>query len=141
MTREPDIVKIGAIILDDAGRLLIAKPRSNEFWLFVGGKLEAGESAEECLRRELREELDVGLADAPEHYLTSPIEPAAGDTRGRTVQIHAYRVGILGEPVASSEIERIHWLTADDFRAERFKLGSVLAEHLIPRLIEERLVA
>lgn len=140
MTLGPDIVKIGAIILDEAGRLLIAKPRTNEFWLFVGGKLEASESAEECLKRELREELDVELADTPEHYLTSPIELAAGDARGRTVQIHAYRVRILGAPVASSEIERIHWLTASDFRAERFKLGSVLAEHLIPRLIAERLL-
>ncbi len=57
-----------AIIRDASGRYLIARRRPGShlagMWEFPGGKRHAGETLEECLRRELHEELgatfDVG---------------------------------------------------------------------------------
>lgn len=50
-------------ILKRGGRVLICQRRAgqaHEFkWEFPGGKVEAGESPEEALRRELREELAI----------------------------------------------------------------------------------
>lgn len=60
-------VSAGLVMYD--GKLLIAqrkKGKSLEYkWEFPGGKREAGESLEECLQRELQEELhlDVKVGD------------------------------------------------------------------------------
>jgi len=61
------IVHAAAIILVDKDkRVLIAKRPSTaeimpDFWEFPGGKMEEGETPEQCLNREVKEELGVDL--------------------------------------------------------------------------------
>ena len=56
-------VIVTAAILRHEGRILLTQRpddcRHGGLWEFPGGKLEAGETPEECLHRELREELDL----------------------------------------------------------------------------------
>lgn len=133
---KPDILKSGAIILKDK-KLLITKPKNKDFWIFVGGKPNDNESLEEALKREIFEELSVNIVGKPNLYLKSPIEKAAGNKEGKTVQIFAFEVEIDEEPKASSEIEKIHWISREEFERGEFKLGSILQEHTIPRLIAD----
>ncbi|GBF34075.1 hypothetical protein DCCM_3187 [Desulfocucumis palustris] len=53
-----------ALILDN-DRVLLAQRKSGAQqslkWEFPGGKLEAGETPEECLAREIKEELDIDI--------------------------------------------------------------------------------
>ena len=55
-----------AIISNEEGSLLIARRKPNKaqggMWEFPGGKLEHGETAAECLRRELLEEMNIDIA-------------------------------------------------------------------------------
>ncbi|MEB3103548.1 8-oxo-dGTP diphosphatase MutT [Ferviditalea candida] len=55
-----------AIIENEQGQILIARRRAGKsqagLWEFPGGKLEPGESAEACLRRELLEEMNIVIA-------------------------------------------------------------------------------
>lgn len=58
------IVLVGAVaLIDGDGRILLAKRRETGFlgglWEFPGGKLETGETPEETVIRELREELGI----------------------------------------------------------------------------------
>jgi 8-oxo-dGTP diphosphatase len=59
-----DVIVVGAAIIED-GRLLAAQriepPEVAGWWEFPGGKVEAGESDEDALVRECREELGVEI--------------------------------------------------------------------------------
>ena len=58
------IVVIAGIIIKD-GKVLLAKRGSNQKmagkWEFPGGKLEKGETHQQCLERELKEELNIDV--------------------------------------------------------------------------------
>ncbi|HNS15886.1 MAG TPA: NUDIX domain-containing protein, partial [Syntrophorhabdaceae bacterium] len=55
---------VTAAIIEKDGRVLIAKRKraySGYLWEFPGGKMEEGESLEECLKREIEEELGIEI--------------------------------------------------------------------------------
>lgn len=58
-----EMIKVTAAILEIDGKILIAKRKKDdplkEKWEFPGGKVEPNETPEECLVRELEEELDI----------------------------------------------------------------------------------
>ncbi|HEC76494.1 MAG TPA: NUDIX domain-containing protein [Thermoplasmatales archaeon] len=55
----PLMLVTAGIILKE-GKILIAK-RDEEKWEFPGGKVENGEEIKECLKRELKEELNINI--------------------------------------------------------------------------------
>ncbi len=69
MAEQPIMIGVGAVIEDDAGRVLLVKhiPERGGFWqdkwICPGGKLEPGETIQEGIKREVREEtrLEIDL--------------------------------------------------------------------------------
>ncbi|HUU00734.1 MAG TPA: 8-oxo-dGTP diphosphatase MutT [Myxococcota bacterium] len=63
---------VAGLIRDSQGRALITQRRPQAFmplkWEFPGGKVEAGESDQEALNRELKEELDIDV-QVCEHFM------------------------------------------------------------------------
>ena len=62
--RAPVDVAVGVLIDGDGRFLLTSRPEGKVyagFWEFPGGKLEAGETIEQALRRELHEELGITI--------------------------------------------------------------------------------
>ena len=63
-TRTPVDVAVG-VLIDARGRFLLTSRPAGKvyagYWEFPGGKLEAGESVAQALRRELHEELGINI--------------------------------------------------------------------------------
>ena len=98
-----------AVIVADGGRVLAAlRPRGRSLggkWEFPGGKVEAGESAAEALRRELQEELSivasVGQALAVVNY----------DYAEFSIELHPFLVEIAEGIPHPHEHEELRWVT------------------------------
>lgn len=67
-------VAVGILISQENQLLLTSRPMGKpmaSYWEFPGGKLEAGESVEEALRRELKEELGITIQQAHPWMVTT----------------------------------------------------------------------
>lgn len=73
-SQSPNKKFIAAAIIEQNGKILIAQRAKNDAlfgkWEFPGGKVEAGETLHECLKRELFEELNIH-AEVGEYFCTS----------------------------------------------------------------------
>ena len=92
-------VEVAAGLIFRDGQLLIARrhPESHlgGLWEFPGGKREPNESFEECLRRELREELGIEI------QVGERFESLTHDYPDRTVHLEFFQCQLAaGEPQA-----------------------------------------
>jgi mutator protein MutT len=89
------VIVVAAVIERDDAFLLTRRQRGvhlEGMWEFPGGKVHAGESHDDALRRELREELDVDVE------LRDQVFEITHDYGDRTITLHFYRCLLSGEP-------------------------------------------
>lgn len=139
--QNPDLVEIAGLPIDEQNRLLIVKWKNKPVWFSLGGILEEGESEEECLLREIREELDADLIGEIKHFCDTPIEIAAG-RNDTTIIIKFYLVNLPEKlQVDNKEIEAYKWLSKNDYEEllsdRTIEIGSGLVKHAIPKLIND----
>jgi 8-oxo-dGTP diphosphatase len=69
-------VRVSGIIIRDDTMLMIAhKKRGGVYWLLPGGGVKYGETLEQALRREFREELGIGVEVGGIEVISDSIEP------------------------------------------------------------------
>jgi len=115
---------VAAAIVQDKGRYLVARRKAGEklsgMWEFPGGKVEAGESLPECIKREIMEELgvtaDVGEVLAESHYRYEHGE----------ILLVALKATLESKALRLAVHDRVEWLTPDEL------LGLDLAPADIP---------
>ena len=95
-------------------QLLAARSKGKDAFYIPGGKREAGESDEEALLREIREELSIDLIPETIHYLNTFAAQAHGKPEGTMVQMTCYQADFRGEIQIDSEIEELCWIRHGD---------------------------
>jgi 8-oxo-dGTP diphosphatase len=99
------IDKLALIYVKDK-KILCTLNKGKDTWYFPGGKRDPGESDEQALIREIREELSVEV-DPSTMKLYGVFEAQAFDkTVGTIVRMTCYTAEFSGELKADNEIER-----------------------------------
>ena len=126
------IVDVVAAVIRRDDRILITQRPDNvhlaRLWEFPGGKVEAGESLQSALEREIREELAVDIVVRDEFYSVEHHYP------GKSVRLHFFNCVIEeGEPealgvadllwVLPAELARFEFPPADAELIDRLRLG------------------
>lgn len=113
MRRKKNPMVVSAAVIERDGRILIARRKQGWHeagkWEFPGGTVEDGETPEECLKRELEEELDI-IAEVGDLVCTSEHTY----TPEWTIRLMTYRATVVSGDFNAKDHEEIRWVKARD---------------------------
>lgn len=122
-----------AVIWNEQGKILIDKRRQHGlhggFWEFPGGKIEGGETIEDCIKREIMEELGM-LVEVGDRLIAIEHDYSKFTI---TLNVHHCR-HVSGEP-QTIECDEIRWVTLDEIDQFTFPEAN---EQIIAALLENR---
>lgn len=105
-----NFIEVSAGLIFRDGKLLITRRHANVhlggLWEFPGGKREPDESDEECLRRELREELGVDVE------VKELIETLQHDYPEKSVRLKFFRCMLSTGDPSPMGCDAVAWVTA-----------------------------
>jgi ADP-ribose pyrophosphatase YjhB (NUDIX family) len=114
------VVGVGAVVVRDGKALVIKRahePRQGE-WSLPGGLLELGESLQDAVRREIKEETSLDIEVGP---IIETFDRVHRDDHGR-IRYHFVIVDFVcwsqrGEAVPGSDADGVAWVTSAEIDA------------------------
>jgi 8-oxo-dGTP diphosphatase len=116
-------IEVVAAIIRKADKIFATQRGYGDFkdwWEFPGGKMEVGESPEEALRREIREELSTEIS-VDEYICTVEY-----DYPKFHLKMHCYFCSLVTEAVHLNEHEAACWLENDELDSVKWLPADVL---------------
>lgn len=104
-------VEVVAAVIRKGDRIFATQRGYGDFkdwWEFPGGKMEEGETPEEALRREIREELDSEI------LIGKFLKTVEWDYPTFHLTLHCYMCSLLTEAPHLNEHEAAKWLGAEE---------------------------
>jgi len=114
----PRVIEVAAGLVFRDGKLLITQRHAGAhlggMWEFPGGKRESGESFEQCLRRELQEEL------GSEVEVLELVESITHPYPEKTVHLQFYRCRWLAHEPRAIDCADVRWVGRDELAGFNF---------------------
>jgi 8-oxo-dGTP diphosphatase/A/G-specific adenine glycosylase len=105
-------IDVVAAIIRKGGKILITQRRDNvhlaRLWEFPGGKVEAGESLEVALKREIQEELGLKIRVDDEFLVIDHDYP------GKSVRLHFFNCTPLEGAAQPLDVADLRWVSPRD---------------------------
>lgn len=124
------IYKVALAVFKDKKMLQVRSKKHPEVFFTLGGKIETGESELECLKREVKEEIDCDIDEASINFLTE-FEDVAHSKGGDLVNIKMYEGKLIGTPKPTSEIAEIGYF---DSNSDKKHLSTIAQRTIFPWL-------
>ncbi|AFD00957.1 Putative ADP-ribose pyrophosphatase [Methanocella conradii HZ254] len=107
------IVGCGTVTRDEKGRFLLVRQMGGYWkgqWIFPGGKLELGETLEQCARREFKEETGCDINIKRQIGAYTSYDPHT-ELEKQVVLIYFLGNGLIGNPSAGEGVTDTGWFT------------------------------
>ena len=121
---------VAALVCDDAGQLLVtvrAADPGKGSWDLPGGFIDAGETAEHALAREIKEELNLDV-DSMDYFASAPNEYTYKGVTYSTLDIaFICHVADFSAMKPLDDIEQAMFLSPETIDPARFAFGSIRA--------------
>ena len=129
-----NVVEVAAGLIAHEGRYLITRRKAGVhlggMWEFPGGKREPGETLEQCLHRELWEELNVAV-EAP-----IPFQTVRHEYPEKTVELHFFHCRIVSGEATALDCAELRWVYPHEMAAFEFPS----ADHAIIHALQQKAV-
>ncbi|WP_305783995.1 NUDIX hydrolase [Symbioplanes lichenis] len=132
----PTLRIVAAVIRNPQGHWLLVRKRGTTAFMQPGGKLEPGESPDQALVRELKEELDLAVGPADLTHVGRFTARAANEA-GFMIDADVYTAPSITDAVPLAELEEARWV--DLLASGALELAPLLTDHLLPLLRDGRL--
>jgi len=106
------IIQVGTALVEKEGKILIAQRKKDDIhkgkWEFPGGKLEPDESFEECLKRELKEELDLEIEVLDFYCISEYVYSHI------SVCLNVYKARYVSGEILLNDHSEAHWVSISE---------------------------
>ena len=124
-------IEVVAAVIRSEGRVFATQRGYGDFkdwWEFPGGKMEAGETAEEALAREIREELSAEIT------VERLLKTVDWDYPAFHLTLHCFLCSLSSEEMSLNEHEAAKWLDAESIYSVKWLPAD---EDVLPLIAKE----
>lgn len=126
------MIVVTAAIIEKDGKVLLTQRKlgtNQELkWEFPGGKMEENESPQECLIREIKEELNINIE------VFDVVDVVYYKYPSITILLIAYKCNIIGGNIEAVDCNNYEWVTLDEL--EKYDLAEA-DKYIVNKLYEK----